>query len=228
MSKEELSGVWHGALGLNVTGSNVVEFLQGYLTCNLDRLSESSTLPMTLCNLKGRVIVSGWVYQRATDHLELIVHESLTERLKEVLAPYARFSRCDLSISEQPPRVHLNSNGEILFGLSGPDIDVASEIEKHLIDSSFAWVTNATSEMYLPQVLELHTQSAVDFDKGCYLGQEIVARAQFRGSVKKHLVSFVWEGDPPEAGSENADGDTVISVTASVENPNQGNGLAVS
>ena len=228
MRTEELSGVWHGALGLNVTGSNVVDFLQGYLTCNLDRLSETNTLPMTLCNLKGRVIVSGWVYQHATDHLELIVHESLTERLKEVLAPYARFSRCDLSISEQPPCVHLSSEGRIGFSRAGPEVDVAREVESHLIESNFAWITSATSEKFLPQVLELHTHSAVDFDKGCYLGQEIVARAQFRGSVKKHLVSFTWEGQPPEVGAENADGDTVIGVTASIDNANTGNGLAVS
>ena len=78
MSNIVLSGIWQGALGLNVTGANAVEFLQGYLTCNLDRLAQNDTIPMCLCNLKGRVIVSGWVHQHAADHLELIVQRSTT------------------------------------------------------------------------------------------------------------------------------------------------------
>ena len=227
MSNKGLSGIWHGALGLNVTGANAVEFLQGYLTCNLDRLNHTSTVPMSLCNLKGRVIVSGWVYQHAPDHLELIVHESLTQKLSNVLAPYARFSRCDLEISSEPPHVEVDQTTGVRFSRNGPDDDVGEQVLRHLVESRFAWLTSETSERFLPQVLDLHNQGAVDFDKGCYLGQEIVARAQFRGSVKKELVAFSWVGDSPEPGAENADGHIVISVTSSQDSTNEGTGLAI-
>ena len=60
----------------------------------------------------------------------------------------------------------------------------------------------AVSEQYLPQMLKLDEQGAVDFDKGCYLGQEIVARAQFRGAVKRTLVPFSWRDARPEIGAE--------------------------
>ena len=77
-------------------------------------------------------------------------------------------------------------------------------------------------EQFLPQMLGLDTAGAVDFDKGCYLGQEIVARAQHRGEVKRRLVTFTFEGPPPTVGEGYESLDCVIAV-----NPD-GQGLAVS
>ncbi|MFM8355850.1 MAG: hypothetical protein ACKOBM_13230, partial [Gammaproteobacteria bacterium] len=49
---------------------------------------------------------------------------------------------------------------------------------------------------------------AVSFDKGCYLGQEIVARAQHRGQVKRHLSRLTWSGAVvPAAGTALQDDD---------------------
>ena len=44
-----------------------------------------------------------------------------------------------------------------------------------------------TSEEYIPQMFNLHNIQGISFDKGCYLGQEIVARMQYRGELKKRL-----------------------------------------
>ena len=41
--------------------------------------------------------------------------------------------------------------------------------------------------MFLPQSLNYHEIDALDFEKGCYLGQEIIARMHFRGKLKKRL-----------------------------------------
>ena len=45
---------------------------------------------------------------------------------------------------------------------------------------------------------------ALDFEKGCYLGQEVIARVQFKGSLKKALEKFSWEKDsePPKVGQK--------------------------
>lgn len=55
------------------------------------------------------------------------------------------------------------------------------------VNSGLAWVRHETSDAFLPQMLNYHQLGGVDFDKGCYLGQEIVARAQFRGELKRRL-----------------------------------------
>jgi tRNA-modifying protein YgfZ len=48
-------------------------------------------------------------------------------------------------------------------------------------------VQRDTSELYLPQMLNLDKLDAVNFKKGCYPGQEIVARTQYLGKVKKSV-----------------------------------------
>lgn len=49
------------------------------------------------------------------------------------------------------------------------------------------WVDAQTTEEYIPQMFNLHNIDGISFDKGCYLGQEIVARMQYRGELKKRL-----------------------------------------
>jgi len=44
-----------------------------------------------------------------------------------------------------------------------------------------------TSDQFLPQMLNYHHTGAVSFTKGCYTGQEVVARTQYRGKLKRHL-----------------------------------------
>jgi len=49
-------------------------------------------------------------------------------------------------------------------------------------------IVAATQDLFVPQMLNLEAIAAVDFKKGCYPGQEVVARAQFRGQVKRRMV----------------------------------------
>ncbi len=59
-------------------------------------------------------------------------------------------------------------------------------------------------------------QSAVDFDKGCYLGQEIVARLHYRGRPKRLLVAVELGGQAPEDGTPVHSGETVVGrITSS-------------
>jgi len=48
----------------------------------------------------------------------------------------------------------------------------------------------ATSEAFVAQMLNLDVLGAIAFDKGCYTGQEIIARAHYRGKVKRRLQRF--------------------------------------
>jgi folate-binding protein YgfZ len=49
-------------------------------------------------------------------------------------------------------------------------------------------ISAATQDKFVPQMVNFEALGAVSFQKGCYPGQEIVARAQFRGEVKRHMV----------------------------------------
>lgn len=83
------------------------------------------------------------------------------------------------------------------------------------IEAGIAWVTSATSEQFIPQMLAYHTLGGVAFDKGCYLGQEIVARMQYRGALTRHLYRGK-SGGPLEINDplQDATGKTVGQVVA--------------
>jgi len=51
--------------------------------------------------------------------------------------------------------------------------------------SGVAWVGEKTFEHFVPQMLNFESTGAVSFKKGCYPGQEVVARSQFRGTLKR-------------------------------------------
>ena len=71
-------------------------------------------------------------------------------------------------------------------------------------------ITAATQDQFVPQMVNLEALGAVDFQKGCYPGQEIVARAQYRGQVKRRMVRLPA---PPGARLQPGDafnGGTVV------------------
>jgi tRNA-modifying protein YgfZ len=67
--------------------------------------------------------------------------------------------------------------------------------------SGIAWVELATFEAFVPQMLNYESVDGVNFKKGCYPGQEVVARSQFRGTLKRR--AFIVQSDVPmTAGQE--------------------------
>ena len=79
------------------------------------------------------------------------------------------------------------------------------------------------SEANLAQETGLEAE-AISYDKGCYLGQEVVARVHFRGHVNRHLSGFEFRADPPPNGTvlHTDDGKEVGLVTSAVESPEYG------
>lgn len=60
--------------------------------------------------------------------------------------------------------------------------------------SGLPWVEAATSEQFVPQMLNLELLGGVNFQKGCYPGQEVVARSQYRGTLKRRTYLYELEG----------------------------------
>jgi len=56
------------------------------------------------------------------------------------------------------------------------------------IQSGLPWIESLTQDLFIPQTLNLELIGGVSFTKGCYPGQEIVARSHYRGTVKKRMA----------------------------------------
>ena len=67
--------------------------------------------------------------------------------------------------------------------------------------SGISMVQTATSEAFVPQMLNYESVEGVSFKKGCYPGQEVVARSQFRGTLKRRAY-IVSSQEPLQVGQE--------------------------
>jgi hypothetical protein len=55
-------------------------------------------------------------------------------------------------------------------------------------------ITTATSGEFVPQMVNLDLLDGISFSKGCYTGQEIVARTKYRGRIKRRMLRFSCPG----------------------------------
>jgi folate-binding protein YgfZ len=91
------------------------------------------------------------------------------------------------------------------------------------IRAGIGQVFGQTREAFIPQMINLQAVGGVSFKKGCYTGQEIVARMQYLGKLKRRLYRLTLEGsDVPEPGVElfspvhaSSVGNVVIAARAS-------------
>src|SRR5699024_8855736 len=68
------------------------------------------------------------------------------------------------------------------------------------IDAGLPQITAATQSEFVPQMLNLHWLMAIDFDKGCYPGQEVIARLHYRGRLTRRTFRIGWQGHCPAPG----------------------------
>jgi len=241
---------------ISVQGLDSLKFLQGQLTCNVDRVSTKQSIAGAYCNLKGRVITDFRIFIR-DDIYFLQTQKGMGEILQKTLDKYIVFSKAKTkSVSEDFRRIGLFGEGAdrllqsiyaqlpqqeggclqtdelTIIKSGGPQLRYeiyyyggnSTEAERLMAESEEAdkeyWqladieagivhISPATQEMYTPQVLNYDICGLVDFKKGCYTGQEIVARMHYRATAKKrlyHLVADTTRADSlvlTLAGSEN-------------------------
>ena len=81
--------------------------------------------------------------------------------------------------------------------LSGPLMPEA-EWQNQDIASGWVWVTPASQDAWVPQYIGWQTQGGISFTKGCYTGQEVVARLQYLGKSKRHLYKVYSDDALPD------------------------------
>lgn len=94
------------------------------------------------------------------------------------------------------------------------------------IRAAIPWITAATREQFVPQMVALDAIGGIDFQKGCYPGQEIVARTRYLGKVKRELCFGHGEGPAAAADSLfSADGQARGMVVNAAPAPDGGTDL---
>lgn len=90
------------------------------------------------------------------------------------------------------------------------------------IAAGLPMVFTATRESFIPQMLNLDLLGAISFSKGCYVGQEIVARTQHLGRIKRRMYRFTARSAAAPGASVYAGGKPVGEVVNAVKSANGG------
>lgn len=196
---------------LSVAGADREKFLQGLLTADVLHLPVNQAALTSACDAKGRVVANFLLYKQA-DAIYLILSETMLETVTQHCQKYAVFSKVSLqregwyfsgkrheSEEDVPPFALAANQAQVEVCYPGKRVLIASkhapqrtELDAHAwqladINEGIASITPATTQLFTPQMLNLERWGGVSFTKGCYLGQEIIARTQHLGKLKRHL-----------------------------------------
>ncbi len=177
------------------SGPDTFDFLQAQLSNDLRLLEERAELLSAWCNPKGRVICIMRL-RRLDDGYRIILPAELAEAVLKRLTLFRFRSRVQLEPAAASP----------------DDLGIPGRTDEWLLENLRAGlpeVWQAQSEEFTPHMLNLDLIGAVSFDKGCYPGQEIVARTHYRGATKRRTHRFE-SAQPVSAGDKVSDGERDI------------------
>jgi folate-binding protein YgfZ len=194
---------------LKITGGEVQGFLQGQFSNDIDALEEGVIQLNAYCQHQGKIMALIWVMKR-DDEYYLSFPKGLSAEIVKKLTMFKMMSDVTIKditnellqfgvIDEVVDGVFvLNTNQSIVlmdsdYGFELSDISVW---EQSCIANEVPEVELATVEKFVPQLLNLDiNEVGVNFTKGCYPGQEVVARLHYLGKSKRRMRQFECEGE---------------------------------
>ena len=197
---------------LSVSGTDARDFLHAQLTVDIQNLPPQRATLAGWCSAEGRLLATflvvpapqGFLLQLARDlvpavarRLSMFVLRAKAKVVDESDA-WAQFGVWDApapaGVSWEGERVSVPCGDRRYLRLEpAAAASLAPNAEEEAwtlqeIRAGRPLITAATQDQFVPQMVNLEQLDAVDFRKGCYPGQEIVARAQYRGQVKRRMV----------------------------------------
>jgi len=191
---------------LKISGKDAEEFIQNQFTNDIGKLDNKKVQINAYCQHQGKIIALFWVI-RMDESFLLSFPIDLLERIESRLKMFVimsdvvienvsgLFSQIGLINESSQNEFRINDNLALLIedsinhNAELPQNEIAWN--KACFDSCLPEVYIKTSEKLVPQMLNLDiNELGVSFSKGCYPGQEVVARLHYLGSAKRRLFSF--------------------------------------
>jgi tRNA-modifying protein YgfZ len=207
------------ALGvLTIRGPDAARFLQGQLSTDIEKLGDGASTLAGLHNPQGRVIALLALVRISREDIFAVLPRELVDSVatrlrKHVLRAKARVEddtswRVFGASIPAAARPSIDWGGRQLVLTTTP-LELSNALTRAQwdrldIEAGIPQVYAATSETFVAQMLNLDLLGAIAFDKGCYTGQEVVARAHYRGRVKRRLQRWRHDGAATLAPGDSA------------------------
>ena len=188
------------------TKQKIDEFLQGQLTSDINAINDSGFQLSSICDHKGFVICD-FIIHRDGDIYKIIISNELADIFIKELMPFAQFYSVKFQLNQQKvvgcvmstsqSNLSYWCNKEYCLGLEiydeqfDPDnlIDENEWLLGHKL-AKILFLDHKNIKKYRP--LEINfDQLRVSFDKGCYRGQEIVARVKYLGVNRRRFSTLI-------------------------------------
>jgi len=204
---------------IQVSGADAGAFLHAQLAASTAGLKTGECSFAAYCNAKGQVIALLLVCQNGDEWL-IGIESSLAEPVMERLRKFVLRADVKIRLPEElkvlghdagaagqtgePFYVPPGFTFAYHFAQSAENLPASFGAWRHReLAHGVAWLQPETSERFLPQMLGLDALGAVSFNKGCYPGQEIIARTRYLGKLKRRPVLIELEGQPDFAAGDD-------------------------
>lgn len=220
---------------IRVTGPDARHFLHNIVTCNIETLPVGGARYGALLFPQGKIIADFLVYAEAEDSFLLDAAKGPAPDLLKRLGFYKL--RAQVEIAEQPdlavaaafgdaaptegrlypdPRLEALGGRLVLSAAAAAALsDDAGAYEAHRI--ALGIPKGGPDFAYgdaFPHEADMDQLGGVDFKKGCYVGQEVVARMQHRGTARTRSVQALMDGTP-ETGIDIMAGEKTVGKVGS-------------
>lgn len=208
---------------VRLKGPDTARFVQGTLTADVAGAPAGHAVPAALCTVKGKLITEIVVLPGGEEACDLLVPQAEADTLAQILDKHIIMDQVEVERPHAPavaiawsegddlaPRVDaagvrtfvarhpgpgtlvLGDRAAVLAALSGGDpLDAQGWAARRIATATPAWGHEIAADVFPPEVGFVY---AVSYDKGCFLGQEPLARLHARGQVNRVMVRLRSEG----------------------------------
>ena len=247
---------------LEIIGEGSIDLLQGQITADMTKVTDTQNCLGALCNVKGRVESSFLIVKKPDfeNTFLLIGNREVMKNTENILQKYSPFYKLEMRINNDFKFIAID---EDFLSLTFPETDLNLQVQDHkdflrvhylakrfhllLLEKDADCFENKKisqeinewekdnimnkdfnikpedSNKYTPHELGYHQTNRVDFEKGCYTGQEIVARMHYRAKKLPFLITGsldVNENMSPEVFNQEGKPVGALLSTAREENIN--------
>lgn len=194
---------------IQVTGPDSAKYLQGQVTNDINLLTSThnnNCIPHQFAahlNHKGRMLANFIIIRPDADTFYLITNKELVTQILPRIKMFVMRSKVEINtlsknivlsnnIIPNELNISLSKNSFVIVTDNKYDT-ISSDLSSWnncLIENGITLIHTETVEKLIPQQANLDALNGISFTKGCYTGQEIVARTHYLGKIKRRLFKF--------------------------------------